>query len=208
MLIIEEPEGESVKEEGKLEYINLIDGLYTQLKLHKDHFSNMQNKCRALSSTWFLAAIAGIGYLLAQHSRIESTFDILLAIMILCFCAGFGITLLWHMDIVLYKSFWLANVIELAKLERSNPWLPHTNINILIMQRSKAYGFYQGSSYIGMNALLVIIISVVAVLYFAPITVFKSLGIAGASCILIYSIAHFMLKIGGELEKISVEEFK
>src|SRR3989344_8695633 len=73
----------------------LIYGFYAQLTIHKGHFSSMQKRYRSLTSTWLLAAFAGIGYLLSGHAQIELPFNILFGAVFLCFCAGFGITLLW-----------------------------------------------------------------------------------------------------------------
>ncbi len=204
----EEPDEELVHEHTHHEYINLVDGLYTQLKFHKEHFSTMQNKCRALSSTWFLASIAGIGYLLAQHSEIEITFNIFLAIMILSFSAGLGTTLLWYVDIMLYKKLWLANVVALAKLEREYHWLPRANLNILIMLRSRIYRFSQGTTYIGINALLVAIISISAIFYFTPVEMYKILIIVVLAAAIIYGMVHQMLKLGFDLEKATMDDYK
>lgn len=193
---------ESENQERALNY-----ALYSQLKFHKDHFSNMQNRYRALSSTWFLAALAGIGYVLAQHEKLEIPFNILLAVILLCFCAGFGILLLWHLDIILYRKLWLATVVELARLEEKHRWLPCTNLNILQTTQNK-YRCYQSLFYIGINSIFLIIIGITALLYFSPLSTLKTTCILFSTLILIYTLTKKMLKHGGELEEINTKSFK
>lgn len=200
---VEPPHEEPV--EDVLDFIQKSDerlalGLYSQLKFQKDHFSNMQNRYRGLTSTWLLAAFAGIGFLITCY--IQLPFSVLLGILLLCVCSIFGITLLWFLDVVLYQRFWIATVLELAKLENAHSWLPRTNANTLVIRKSKKYRTFQSYFYIGINAVFIIISTIVCLDYISANIISGSV-VVSIGIITFLIIAYYMLKYSGEKEKIN-----
>src|SRR5579872_970979 len=182
-------------------------GLYSQLKLHKDHFSNMKNRYRGLSSTWFLAAFTGMGFLLSGYENIELPFNTLLGVVILCFCACFGITLLWFVDIVLYQRLWLGTVVELARLEEAHHWLPRINLNTLITRRNKKYRIFQSYFYIGLNTVFILIATITCIYYFYPnIKIVSLTGLIGIA--LFFLVRYLILKFSGGLEDVTTHSFR
>lgn len=194
-------------EEIQYDYNKIINMLYDQVKLQKTYCSSMQNKYRALTSTWLLAAFVGIGYILSQEHKVELPFNIFLAVILLSFLASFGITLLWFLDVVLYQKLWLGCVVELARLENTHNWLPRINLNTLRMRNSKKFTFFQSYFYIGINSVFIIISMLTAIYVFEP----DFIGFCAAlisSIILIYITSRLMLFYSGELEKVTIHSFR
>lgn len=192
------PDGE---EETTLAY-----GYYTQLTTHKEHFSSMQNRYRALTSTWVLAGFFGMGNILSGHDNICLPFSSLFGILVLCFSVAFGVTLLWFLDIVLYQRLWMGTVVELAKLENTHDWLPKCNLNTLIMKRSKKFRFTQSTFYIAINWIFVII----SAAFWIP-TLNNTLQVIGLLLALLgalWIIAKIMNRKSGEFDNITLHSFQ
>lgn len=184
----------------------LVYGFYTQLKLHNNYCSTMQNRYRSLSSTWLIAAFAGMGFLLSGHGNVELPFSSLLGVVLLCFCSGFGITLLWFLDVVLFQRLWLGTLVELATLEEAHDWLPRISLKAILMRNSKKYRICQSYFYIGINAVLLIIAAVTSAYVFSYSTLIVFL-VGGVYVTGFLLMAYCMLKYGGENEKITTKSF-
>lgn len=182
----------------------LAYGFYSQLKLHKEHFSTMQNRYRALTSTWLLASFAGIGFLLSCY--INLPFNVLIGVLILCLCGSFGITLIWVLDIVLYNKLWLMAVLELAKLEKEHSWLPKINTLTLAARNNKKYQTYQTYFYIGIITVFVLISTFIFIYYF-DFNIWLAILIGFFGLGLLIFISYFMLKTSGELEHVNIDSY-
>lgn len=185
----------------------LIFGFYNQLKQHKNHFSSIQLRYRTLTSTWLLAAFAGIGFLLSGHSEIELPFNALFGVILLCFCAGFGTTLLWFLDIVLYQRLWSGTVVEMARLEEAHSWLPPINLNTLMIRKDKKYRFSQSYFYIGINGFFILISMLISLFYFRDDPI-AACAIVVLAIALFTAIIYFMQKYSGENEVITTQSFR
>lgn len=201
----DDPESEYIIDPTSGEDHSLIYGFYSQIKAQKNHFSNMQIRYRSISSTWLLAAFAGIGLLLSRHD-LQLPFNTLGGILILSFCTIFGLTLLWHLDIVLYQKLWLGTVVTLAKLEKEHNWLPRVNTNILMIRRTKEFSFFQSIYYIGLNCIFVIIGAVTSfiIIHKTILTIFV---IIATSLLIMILMGKIMLKKSGEMEELSADSF-
>ena len=185
----------------------IIFGLYMILREHKDHFSTMQNRYRALTSTWLLAAFAGMGFLLSGHSKIELPFNVLFAIALLCLCTGFGVTLLWFLDVVLYQRFWISTVVEMARIEEKHPWITPTSVNTLLIRKSKKYRLFYSYFYIWINGVLLLIAGMASGYYFQD--QLATISVLGVGIILFYSLsAYYMMKKSGELDTVTTQSFR
>lgn len=186
---------------------NLMCELYAQLQLHKHYFSQMQNKCRNLCSTWVVAAFIGIGFLISKNTHLDPSFNNFLAILIVCICTLCGITLIWHLDIVFYQKFWLAVVVEMARMEKKYPWLPTIHLNILCMRKEKGLRFFQGVFYILCNLLFIFIIGICSIFYFTPDYIIQ-LIVSFVTPLIMLGTHLIMMKKSGEYEEISTESFR
>lgn len=201
----DDPESEYIIDPTSGEEHSLVYGFYSQIKAQKDHFSNMQIRYRSISSAWLLAAFAGIGLLLSQHN-LQLPFNTLIGILILSFCTIFGLTLLWHLDIVLYQKLWLGTVVTLAKLEKDHKWLPRVNLNVLMIKSNKSYRFFQSIYYIGLNCVFILIGALASFIIF-PISILNSSIIVILSISLMILMAKIMLAKSGEMEELTAESF-
>lgn len=201
----DDPEGDYQAFEVDGEPKNLVFGLYAQLKAHKDHFSNMQNRYRSLASTWILAAFVGIGYLFSRH-KIDLPFNTSIAVVILCVLATIGISLLWHLDIVVYQKLWFGTIIEMARLEKKNKWLLGVNNEILKAHASKEYHFFQSYFYIGCNIILLVMGCVISAIMGYPNFYVVGISVAVGVAIVLF-LPKWMLKVSGETEAFTSESF-
>jgi hypothetical protein len=202
----DDPEGDYQAFEVDGEQKSLVFGLYAQLKAHKDHFSNMQNRYRSLASTWILAAFVGIGYLFSRH-KIDLPFNTSIAVVILCVLATIGISLLWHLDIVVYQKLWFGTIIEMSRLEKKNKWLLKVNNEILKSHASKEYRFFQSYFYIGCNMILLVMACAISAIMGYPNFYILGASVVVGMLVIVY-LPKLMLKFSGETEAFTSESFQ
>ena len=88
--------------------------LYKELGAYERHFNNIQNIFKGLSSTWFLAGFASIGYLYTSNINSELPVSLELLGALIMLTVSTGIILFWLMDVVVYHRLLLA-VLEKSK---------------------------------------------------------------------------------------------
>lgn len=184
----------------------LIYGFYSQITSHKEYCSSMQNRYRALTSTWVLAGFFGIGHLLSGYENLYIPFSSLFGVLILCVCVGFGVTLLWFLDVVLYQRFWLGTVVELARLEHHYSWLPKCNLNILMMRRSKKFRSTQSFFYIAINYIFILISFTLWMPQMDNIYQIALLSIL--VFLVLWAVTKLMRKKSGEFDVITINSFR
>jgi hypothetical protein len=88
------------EDERTLEILKLITSA-------EHHFNNLCFNIRALASTWLLATLAGVGWILkdlpttaTENSFVIDKVDLLI---VLCVASSIGIFVLWIMDIMVYQ---------------------------------------------------------------------------------------------------------
>lgn len=91
----------------------VVASYYAELGAYERHFNEMQSRYRALASTWLLAAIAAIGFILTR--RLSVHIDPALLIAAISFAAGCGVALLWNLDLLVYHR--LLHAVFRAGLE-------------------------------------------------------------------------------------------
>ena len=128
-------------------------------------------------------------------------------VQVLCFCSSLGITLVWFLDVVLYQKLWLGAVVEMAKLEEKNKWLPRVNLNTLIVRQNKKFSFFQSYFYIGINSVFIIIFCITSSYAFHIEGKFNLL-LVFLALISIYLLSKLMMKVSGELKKMKTHGFE
>jgi hypothetical protein len=91
--------------------------LYKELGAYERHFNTIQGISRTIASTWLLATIAGIGYVLSNtfsSNIVKYQFD---AASIVASAGATGIFLLWLLDVKVYHELLLAVFDESRTLE-------------------------------------------------------------------------------------------
>jgi hypothetical protein len=81
--------------------------LYKELGAYERHFNTMQGICRNIASTWLLATIGGIGYVVSKNFS-DSIIKFWLAGSLVALAGAIGIFLLWILDVLVYHKLLLA----------------------------------------------------------------------------------------------------
>jgi hypothetical protein len=92
---------------------------FTEFGAYERHFNDMQARYRALASTWLLAAIAGIGFILTND--LQLSVDRFLLVAGIAVAAAFGVTLLWQVDLIVYQGLLEAAFLAGLVLEEEHP---------------------------------------------------------------------------------------
>jgi hypothetical protein len=100
---------------------------YCELGEMQRHFGNAQSRYRALASTWMLAAMVGIGFVVEKKLEIIPTE---LLVGLIGVVASVGLGLLWVIDLLVYQRLLDAAYIEGRSLETAQPWLPQVRNNM------------------------------------------------------------------------------
>jgi hypothetical protein len=103
-----------------------------ELGQEERHFNQIQHQYRLLTSSWLLAMFAGIGFALSEQNLcIPSE----LAVSIIGFAGGIGITMLWNLDVRVYHQLLESCFVQGLKLEEKYPWLPSIRSSMLSSQK-------------------------------------------------------------------------
>jgi len=76
----------------------------------ENHFNNLCFNIRALASTWLLASLGGVGFLLTKTVTADLQANHLL--VLLCWVSSIGIFVLWILDLLVYQKMlnaWFAS---------------------------------------------------------------------------------------------------
>jgi hypothetical protein len=116
--------------------------IYRLIGEEERHFSQTQHQYRVLTSTWLLAAFAGIGYVLTKRapssnevSWVASHGELVIAAIALL--GAVGIRLLWLLDVKVYHELLDSCFVARVKLERQYEWLPPIRNTMLDTQRAQ-----------------------------------------------------------------------
>jgi len=102
--------------------------IYQELGLIERHFNSLQTNCRALASTWLLAAFAGIGIVISKEISVGFSKELIIAGLSLG--GAVGLSLLWILDLLFYQRLLDAAYIEARNLELAHAWLPQVRNNM------------------------------------------------------------------------------
>lgn len=132
--------------------------IYQELGLMDRHFNNAQTNCRALASTWLLAALAGIGVVVSKETSVGFSKELIIVGMTLG--GAVGLVLLWILDLLFYQRLLDAAYIEARNLELAHPWLPQVRNNIKKLLRGR--GVSMVILYYVVTAEVVVLVSEIA----------------------------------------------
>jgi len=98
------------------------------------HFNQLQSVYRGLASTWFLATVGAVGYLLFNKDFLQDKKAIATAhapyAALVCLLGLVGFVLLWVLDLLVYHQLLRSAFYEGFALEAEFPWLPRIRTNM------------------------------------------------------------------------------
>lgn len=139
--------------------------IYCELGVIERHFNNVQSNYRALASTWLLAALAGIGFVISKELTLRIPSELI--IVAIGIAAGIGVYLLWVLDLLVYQRLLDAAYIEARNLETNHEWLPQVRNNIRVFLSGKGLALIVWF-YIAASELMVMIAGIGLFRFLAP----------------------------------------
>jgi len=88
----------------------------------ENHFNDLCFKIRALASTWLMASLGGVGFLLTKTIAANLQSNHLL--VLLCWVSAIGIFVLWILDLLVYKKMLNAWFASRKSIEEENKDFP------------------------------------------------------------------------------------
>ncbi|HVO81248.1 MAG TPA: hypothetical protein VMT28_10980 [Terriglobales bacterium] len=116
---------------------DLFDAVWEMVKEcgeEERHFNTLQSTYRGVASTWILASLGAVGYLL--YGTDGSPYQPRMA-TIVCLLGSAGVLSLWRLDLQVYHKLLVAVFEEGWKLERSFEWLPRFRTNMHNIDRKR-----------------------------------------------------------------------
>lgn len=115
--------------------------IYAQSIASMEHFNGTQAEYRKLASTWLLAALGAIGFVLMTLEPARAAqaigvwFHPLLGAGGLGVLASVGIGLIWQLDMTVYHRLLQAHFYTVIKLEKQYAWLPASHHAMMVLAR-------------------------------------------------------------------------
>lgn len=109
--------------EGPKEEFERVWPVMTDLAERQRHFNTIQGHYRTMTSTWLLAALAGVGFIYSAKDLTTPFGRDLLAAM-LAGVSALGVGLLWMLDVIVYHELLVASYNAAKRLEVRYTWLP------------------------------------------------------------------------------------
>lgn len=130
----------------------IIYGFYSQLNPFANFFGHIENHYKKVAFTWLISSFVAIQYLFSYEAK-NMPINPVLILVFVSFLAIFGIILIWFLDVIVYQTYFYSVILEEAKLEKKNKWLPKINLNFGAAQyKEKKYSvssfFYMGCLFI------------------------------------------------------------
>jgi hypothetical protein len=96
------------------------------------HFNQLQGIYRGLASTWILATLGAVGYLLFPKDQAAITLSkTYFVAATVCFVCASGVFLISILDLIVYHELLEAVFQQGCKLEQEFEWLPQFRTNML-----------------------------------------------------------------------------
>lgn len=142
-----------------------VYGAYSKLLNDARLCAVKQTGYRILASTWFLATLAGAGFLISANNVLP--FSHLLGVAIICFIGAGGQYILWYEDTIVEEQLLDLSVIEALHLESEHGWLPRLHHRFLHLY-SGSTSIVKTLFFIGCKSLLVFVSALCLGFYFYP----------------------------------------
>src|SRR5437660_9387633 len=101
--------------------------LYIAIGDAERHFNTIQSNYRLLASTWTLACLGGIGFVLTTQ-QINIGFERPLICIGIALSGALSILILWLLDIHVYQQLLSEFYNEGRVMETAMPWLPQVRL--------------------------------------------------------------------------------
>src|SRR5687768_6564323 len=108
--------------------------LLNHISEQEKHFNGLETQYRLLASTWLLASLGAIGFLLKSETGLSLDQNKLLLIGAIGCVSSIGIILLWILDIKVYHKLLNSVFIRGVLMEIEYPWLPKIRTDMLLSQ--------------------------------------------------------------------------
>lgn len=99
---------------------SLIWTMYAALQGECQHFNTLESSYRTLASTWLLAALGAVGFVVKEGKPEAAP----LWVAAIGAAGAIGIVLLFTLDLLVYQQLLDAAFQEQLRLERTHAWLP------------------------------------------------------------------------------------
>jgi hypothetical protein len=101
------------------------------------HFNQLQGIYRGLASTWILATLGAVGYLLFNKDTASvPPFQLYLVAAAVCAVGATGVVLIWILDLKVYHRLLVAVFDQGLNLEDKFEWLPRFRTNMTESKRN------------------------------------------------------------------------
>jgi hypothetical protein len=124
---------------------NRVWAIVKEIGEEERHFNEIQAGYRNMASTWLLATIGAIGYVIS--TPISLNIDVELLIAGIAGAGSLGLSRLWIVDLLIYHRLLDSCFIEGIILEEKYKWLPTFRTNMMETQKGegvlfKVVGYY------------------------------------------------------------------
>jgi len=137
----------------KADILQLVNHIGDQEK----HFNGLETQYRLLASSWLLASLGAMGYLMQNDKSTWLLINVCLLISAIGFVASIGIILWWILDMKVYHKLLHCVFIQGILLEQKHDWLPKIRTDMLLSQETGDVTKHTGLYYMGSVILLQLI---------------------------------------------------
>ncbi len=188
-------------EQLEKEKFEKIFRVYEYIGDQEKHFNLIETNYRLLASTWLLASLGAIGFILFK-SDFKLTYQLQI-ICGLCIVSSIGIFLLWIIDLRTYHQLLVSSFMEGLLLEYRFDWLPKIRqnmINSLNGDVTKKVVYYYSATI----SLLLLIMMVAFLLWQNDILIGYKIGLViGLSIVIIFLNIYMMKKSSIHMNELS-----
>lgn len=147
--------------------------VYVEIGKMEFHYGDAQIRYRSIASTWTLAAMAAIGFLISEKVEFFAWETL---IMLVGVTAAIVLCIVWIIDLVMYQRLLDAAYLEGMCLERAQRWLPQIRNNRRALLKGTGLGrlsyYYAGGVTImfsiGGIGLVLALVPILAWFYLVP----------------------------------------
>jgi hypothetical protein len=137
----------------------IVMDLVNHIGDQEKHFNGLETQYRLLTSTWLLASLGAIGFLLQADKQV--LFGKFLLIGLIGSIGCIGIFLLWLLDIKVYHKLLHCVFLQGINLEQQYDWLPKIRTDMLLNIETGDVTRSTGLYYTG-SCVLLLLISIIA----------------------------------------------
>jgi hypothetical protein len=165
----------------------LVMELVNHIGDQEKHFNSLETQYRLLASTWLLASLGAMGFLLQKKN--DLFIDKYLLIGFIGFISSIGIFLLWILDIKVYHKLLNCVFLQGVNLEQKYDWLPKIRTDMLLTIETGDVTKSTGLYYMG-SCIILLLISIVAFLNCTCSIIVGGITIVSGICLISFLILY------------------